>query len=253
MEVIQSINNEKVKSVRQLQSKKGRRKQQAYLVEGPKLLAEAIQSKYEPLLIFIQEDAVDLQNQYEDFLSVYLVSHAVMKSLCEVDTPQKIVATVAMKQATPLHYEEGLYLAIDGIQDPGNMGTILRNADAFGVKGVLIGEGSADIFSPKCLRSAMGSTFHIPIFITENLQEELKRAKEANVFCLATVLDGKEEKPQPMPAKTMLLIGNEGNGIRDEIVQEADYGFRLAMRGQAESLNAGVFTGILLYDLTKDW
>lgn len=250
--VIRSTTNEKVKTMRALQTKKGRKQQGCMLLEGNKLIKEAIQAGYQVRTIFVQEEAENLYEQYIDFPETLLVSRSVIEAVCEVSTPQKIVAAVELKEETAnMSYDGQVYLALDQIQDPGNMGAILRCADAFGVSGVVIGAGCADVFAPKCLRSAMGSTFHLQIQFVDELMVAIEEAKSQDVFVLATDLRGEEKMHIDAKQKTMLVIGNEGNGVSEEILQAADQRFRLSIPGRAESLNVAVCTGILLYAIMQ--
>lgn len=250
--VIRSTTNEKVKTMRTLQTKKGRKQQGCMLLEGNKLLKEAIEAGYQARTIFVQEDAGNLYEQYIDFPETLLVSRSVIEAVCEVNTPQKIVAAVEFKEeVTNLSYDGQVYLALDQIQDPGNMGAILRCADAFGVSGVVIGAGCADLYAPKCLRSAMGSTFHLKVDFVESVAVALEEAKKNDLFVLVTDLRGEGEMKLSAQQKTILVIGNEGNGVSEEILQVADQRFRLPIPGRAESLNVAVCTGILLYEITQ--
>lgn len=252
MEPIRSTGNDKVKQMRALSTKKGRRQMGCFLVEGPKVLDEALAEGYDVKMAFVSEYAIDVYEQYEARMPVYLASEAVMRAMTDVDTPQTIVAAVSMpKHEAAIDEQDGLYLAMDAVQDPGNMGAILRCADAFGVMGVILGEGCADPYAPKSIRAAMGSTFHLALHTSESLENQLRDMQAKGAYLLATDLQGEEGWPDALPPKTVLMIGNEGNGLRPEIMALADRRFRLAMPGRSESLNAAVFTGIMLYALSQ--
>ena len=175
------------------------------------------------------------------------VNEAVLASVSDTETPQGVAAAVKTPDTTPPKvYPEGLIVTLDRVQDPGNLGTILRTADAFGAKGLLLSEGCADPFSPKTLRAAMGSTYHIPVW-QGDIVSELERLKAQGFFAVCGHLKGKEALPE-LPEKRVIIIGNEANGVSDEVAGKA-YLYRLPMKGRAESLNAAVAAAILIYKL----
>jgi TrmH family RNA methyltransferase len=148
--------------------------------------------------------------------------------------------------ACPDAYPEGLVVVLDRLQDPGNLGTIVRTADALGAAGVLIGAGCADPFSPKALRAAMGSTYHLPMWIG-SLETELTRLRTQGFTCICGHLGGEETLPR-ITKRTALVIGNEGQGVSDRTAQMC-IRYRMPMRGRAESLNAAVFAALMMQTL----
>lgn len=251
---ITSRGNDKVKAMRALQSKKGRKETGLCLLEGAKIIEEAYKSALRFEMLALREDADEsdwllAEKIKEQGADVFIVTPEVMEAICDVNTPQAIAASVEMPQISEITYEKGIYLVLDALQDPGNVGTLIRSADAFAYVGVILGKGSADPYSPKCLRSSMGSVFHLPLYFLDDLAAELRKAKEQGLFCIATDLKGEESWPSEMPEKTALLIGNEAQGLSKELLELADWRFRLPMPGQAESLNAAVFSGIMMYAL----
>ena len=178
---------------------------------------------------------------------VYLLSEQVMAAVCDTKTPQGIAAVMRMVER-PL--PRGRLVICDGVQDPGNVGTIIRTADAAGFDGVLLSAACADPCSPKVLRATMGSVFHLPVCVAEDLPEELMRLREEGCAVVSTQLDGELLTPaMRFPAPLALVIGSEGNGVSEEVRALATARIRLPMRGRAESLNAAVAAGILMYQV----
>ena len=146
-----------------------------------------------------------------------------------------------------------LLLALDGIQDPGNMGTIIRTADAAGFGGIILSPDCVDIFSPKVVRATMGSIFRVGFSFPESLPAELAALKAKGFSIISSQLDGEPfYERAPVPKPLILIVGNEGNGISDEVKAAATHRFRLPMYGGSESLNAAVAAGIMMYDLKKE-
>ncbi len=243
--VITSRSNERVKAIRALERKKERAASGLHRIEGEKTIREAIDSGAVLSDVFIEDGYVSTLS-FAD-AAVYTVSRDVLCCLSDCETPQGIVATVKTPALTPPErYPAGLIAVLDCVQDPGNVGTILRTADAMGAVGILFSSDSADPFSPKVLRSAMGSTYHIPVWQGE-LGCELAKLTAQGFTCLCGHLHGSEELP-PVTNAMALVIGNEGNGV-PEAHAALCYRYRLPMFGRAESLNASVAAGILLYEI----
>ena len=172
-----------------------------------------------------------------------------LKAVCDTDNPQGVCAALKIPDTEPpREYPKGLIVALDRLQDPGNLGTVLRTADAFGAAGVLVGEGSADPFMGKSVRAAMGSSYHIPVWQGE-LEQELPRLKEQGFGLVCGHLEGEEELPE-LPESRVLVIGNEANGASPEVAELCAL-YRLPMKGRAESLNAAVAAAILIYKLAE--
>ncbi|MCE5188480.1 MAG: RNA methyltransferase [Eubacteriales bacterium] len=240
--VIESRSNERVKEARKLLLRKERKESGLHLIEGEKLVGEAVSSGARVVSCFLEQGFVF--SPPENAVT-HVVSRAVLESLCESQTPQGVVAVVETPSLTPPErYPGGLVVTLDGVQDPGNVGTILRSADAFGASGVLLSPACADVYAPKTLRAAMGSTYHLPVWQGE-LTEELVRMKQQGFFALCGDLRGSETLPA-LTKNVSLVIGSEGSGVSAEVAALCA-GYRLAMRGRAESLNASVAAGVLLY------
>ena len=174
----------------------------------------------------------------------------VLAAVCDTKTPQGIAAVVRMAEV-PLTGKR--LVAMDGVQDPGNVGTIVRTADAAGFDGVLLSNQCADVFSPKVLRATMGSIFRMGIRVTDDLPGLLSQMVQEGASVLSSQLDGEPfYRRSPLNERFVLVIGSEGNGVTDEVKAIATHKVKLPMRGGAESLNAAVAAGIMMYELTRD-
>lgn len=248
--VITSRANETVKRARSLSTAKGRAELGCHLIEGPKLLTEAVASCMELLEGFVEEG----NEIYEAVLAgsgavVHRVNRQVLEAISDTRTPQTVFAVVKTPStAMPEAFPEGMIVALDTLQDPGNMGTILRTADAMGAAAVLLSDGCADPFSPKAIRAAMGSTYHLPIY-QGNLNEALQTLSKEEYVCICGHLQGQETLPHPT-GRCVIVIGNEGNGVAEENAKLCAL-YRLPMFGKAESLNASVAAGLLMYEVAK--
>lgn len=253
---ISGASNANAKLMRSLKSRKGREVSELFMLEGRKLIQEAIENG------IILDTVIILDKKQESFsdivsaankcnASLYCADDAIIGGIADAVTPQDIVASARMLDfSMPDMLPEGLLLGLDTMQDPGNLGSVLRSADAMGAAGVLLGPGCADPLSPKAVRSAMGSTFHLPIWQTNELAYALRKYSHQGGYVLAAHLDGCESLPA-LQKRTIVLIGNEGHGLSEEVAECADTLYRLPMRGRAESLNASVAAALLLYECTK--
>ena len=232
--LIQSTRNPTVKLVRSLLTKKGRRETGLHLIEGERLVEEAVSSGAEIDSLFVEEGREPV---YCPNGSVYQVTRHVLESMTDTDNPQSVCAAVKTPDIKlPDEY-------------PGNMGTIIRTADAMGAAGLLLSSGCADPFGPKVLRSTMGSIYHLPIWQGE-LAAELVKLKSEDFRLICGHLAGNEILPEP-GRRCVLIIGNEGNGVSDAVAELCDK-YRLPMFGRAESLNASVAAGIMMYEIAKE-
>ena len=248
--IITSTQNEQAKLMRSLSHRSIRRETGLHFIEGERLVFDAIASGAMPERCFIEEGRDDLAERLADRAVPYsLVTESVMRSVCDTQTPQGVCAAVKTPDTTPPEaYPHGLIVALDALQDPGNMGTVLRTADAFGAAGVIAGDGCTDPYSPKALRAAMGSTYHVPVW-QGDLIAELNKLKAAGFGLVCGHLKGGETLP-PLSRDRVLVIGNEGSGVCDEAAALCSL-YRLPMRGRAESLNASVAAARLIYLLSE--
>lgn len=245
MTIITSKSNNLIKKTKKLLKKKYR--EQSYLIEGWHLFEEAEKANAEFLNIFVLEDFAD---RVEHMSNVTFVTPEVLKELTDSKTPQGIIAEVAMPILPLANLKAGCYLVLEDVQDPGNVGTMIRTADAAGLDGVLISDKSADIYNQKTLRSMQGSHFHLPVWRT-NVYEACESLQNLGVPLIATTLskDSVDYKTVKHDGNFALVMGNEGNGISDKMTNQADVLAHIIMPGQAESLNVAVATGIVLFSL----
>ena len=180
------------------------------------------------------------------------VSKKVLDSITDVSNPQGILAVIGKKEGNnSIDYNQDLILILDGIQDPGNLGTILRTADSVGLKQIIVSANSGDIYNPKVVRSTMGAIFRVEVIESQNLIEKIKQIKENKFQVVATDLHTNKNIYQVDYSKTAIIIGNEANGVSKDILQQADFRVKIPMLGNTESLNASVATGIILYEYVR--
>ena len=246
MTIITSKANSVVKNAKKLHQKKYRKT--AYLIEGWHLFEEVVQAGVTIEKIFALES---YREQLVAFPQTVWVSEDILLDLADSQTPQGIVAVVQKEEVGQVDFSQGKFLFLEDVQDPGNVGTIIRTADAAGYTGVIVSDKSADIYSLKTLRSMQGSHFHLPIYRMSS-QALLKETKEAAVPVLATTLskDSVDYRELPPIENFVLVMGNEGQGISPLMAESADQLVHISMKGQAESLNVAVAAGILIFHLS---
>ena len=254
--MITSTANQQMKNLVMLMKKaKERKKQRVFVVEGIKMFEEA--PKEQVLSVYASSGFLESGEhrkllegcRYEE------VSDAVFKSVSDTQTPQGILAVVRMPEYS---YEQLLdknhthLLILEGIQDPGNLGTMLRTGEGAGITGVIMSRTTVDLFNPKTIRSTMGSIYRVPFLVAEDLEETLSRLKSDGVFLYAAHLKGTAAYDTFDYTKPCgFLIGNEGNGLTDNIAGMADSYIRIPMQGQVESLNAAVSAALLMYECSR--
>lgn len=248
METLTSLKNPKIQAWRSLKEKKGREEHQAFLVEGVRMVREAFASSFTVKALLLREN-FDPGFSVPAGTPVYLLPSHVFQAVCDTKTPQGIAAVLEMKTRAA---SGSRLLALDGVQDPGNVGTIIRTADAAGFDGILLSPDCADLFSPKVLRSTMGSIFRLGFSFPSSLPGTLEKLRADGFSILSSQLDGDPFYDRKgIAGSFVLIIGNEGNGISDAVKAVATHRLCLPMRGGAESLNAAVAAGIMMYDLTR--
>ena len=246
MERITSVHNNKIKEAAALTTTKGRKQSGLFIVEGQKLVAELVRCGIELMRVFVKEGAVF--NVDNLGCEAFEVSESVLKKISAMETPQDVIAIAKMPNRT-VDASEDFILALDAIQDPANMGAILRSAEAFGVKSVVLGNGCHDPYSQKTLRGAMGSVFRLNI-LQKPLKEYLLTKKEQGYTIIGAGLDKNYKTVDTLyqSQKKIIVIGNEGNGISDEVMSVCDFGMFIPMSGQNESLNAAVAASIIMWE-----
>jgi len=262
-EPIRSLQNPQVKAWASLLGKKGRDEAGRFLVEGAHLVAEALRSGFEvtEVLYVPGSPAAEEVSAAADRARTAVwvpVAEQVMEKVTDARTPQGVAAVVKQREMTLDELFQGsrpsarrAYVAVDAVQDPGNLGTILRSADAAGAQAVLIGAGTADVYNPKTIRSTMGSLFHIP-FVACDLAEALRLAKAAGVRVVGTSLAATRSCYEAeLGDAVCFLVGNEGAGVSPRLQALADDSVIIPMRGGAESLNVAMATTVLLYEALR--
>ncbi|WP_040461530.1 TrmH family RNA methyltransferase [Haloplasma contractile] len=239
---ISSVNNSKVKQWSKLiRQKKMRDEMNSYIVEGYHLVEEALQAGLVEQLI-VSED----EHHQFDFETVYTVSDAVMKKISDMVSPQGVLAVCRQNNSVPS--SSNRLLLLDGIQDPGNLGTIIRTADAFKFDGIVMSEDTVDLYNPKVIRSTQGSLFRVPV-LKANLFDYINKLKARNILVYGTCLNGRplSELNTSSEHNVAILLGNEGNGVRDDYLQLTDENLFIEMSGESESLNVAVAAAIFMY------
>ena len=258
MQIITSKDNEIIKNIRKLKEKKYRDLSNSYIIEGIKLIKEAIvESKQIKQIIVCEENinngGIDQKLLYEiaKYECIY-VTKKIFSLISDVQNPQGIMAVIEKQNSEDnIDYKEDVIVVLDGIQDPGNLGTILRTIDSVGLKQVIVSKETADAYNPKVVRSTMGAIFRVNIIESDNLIETLKNFKKHKYKVMATSLETNNNIYDVDYNKKVIVIGNEANGVSQEILDFADEKIKIPMLGRTESLNASVATSIILYEYVR--
>lgn len=263
--MITSTSNQQMKNLSALLKKsKERKEKKVFVVEGTKMVAEA--PVHALKAVYVSESYAnntvnaqmiqDTVKKCKSADAVYEeVSDSVFKSVSDTQTPQGIMAVLAMpeyKLEELLMGEHTHLLVLESIQDPGNLGTMVRTGEGAGITGVIMNKTTVDLFNPKTIRSTMGSIYRVPFYVTEDLKDTLSQLKGKGVALYAAHLKGEHSYDEEDYCKALgFLIGNEGNGLSDEIADLADSYIKIPMEGQVESLNAAVSATILMYEANR--
>lgn len=242
MEIITSLDNQRVKKWYKLKEKKYRDKEGLFLVEGEHLVLEAIKSQNAVEVILESDVLLPLD------IPKYYVTKDILKKLTSLNTPPQMIAVV--KKIKENAYKDKLLL-IDSLQDPGNLGTIIRSAVAFNIDTIVLGDDTVDLYNEKVIRATQGLLFHINI-INKNLPQFIKELKQQNYYILGTkVTHGKAIEDVQLNDKYAFIVGNEGSGVSPELLDLCDNYIYINMNDVCESLNVAVATSIILYELNK--
>lgn len=258
MQVITSKDNEIVKSIKKLKEKKYRDQESKFIVEGIKMIKEAILENANIDKIVICEECINNGTIDKELLyeiakeDCIYVTENVFNTLTDVTNPQGILAIIK-KQSNEenISYNEDIIVVLDGIQDPGNLGTILRTVDSVGLSQIILSEKTADPYNPKVVRSTMGAIYRVNIIRSNNIIETLKNMKKNKYEIAATYLNTNESIYDIDYSKKAIVIGNEANGVSKEVIDLADIKVKIPMLGKTESLNAAVATGVILYEYVR--
>jgi TrmH family RNA methyltransferase len=249
--------NPLIKEVRMLKNKSAREKKGLYFIEGTRFVSEALKFSKEIRYLVVSESFSNGEQMKQiegSFQNIYQVPDSLFRELSDTQTPQGILAVMGIKynRLDEAELSGGLLVILDSIKDPGNMGTIIRTADAAGCTGIIVPEGCVDIYNPKVLRSTMGSIFHLPVFRCENISQALETAKNKGFKLCASHLEGAVSIYEAdLSGSTALVIGSEAEGICRETIDKADLLIKIPMEGKAESLNASVAAGIMIFEAMR--
>lgn len=245
---ITSAQNEYIKKIAKLGAKKHREEAGVFIAEGEHLVEMAVASDY-IIEAVVMSESYYKKNAEKFSYDTILLPDSLFVKISDAKTPQGVLAVIKLPDLTKQDFS-GKYIYCDNLQDPGNIGTIIRTADAFSFDGVILSTGCADVFSPKVIRSSQGSVFNTKIIVDTDISY-LKNAKENGVMITSTALYGQCVRLSEMKiAKNhIFVIGNEGSGVSTEILELSDEIAYIPMTGKAESLNAGVAASILIYEV----
>lgn len=258
MQIISSKDNDIVKHIKKLKDKKYRDENNEYIIEGVKLIEEAVKENAQIKKIIVCEDTTrtyEIPTQVMLEIAKYeviYVTEKIFNSITQVTNPQGIMAIIEKKsQNKEIDFSQDIIVILDDVQDPGNLGTILRTVDSIGLNQIIVSKGTADAFNAKVVRSTMGAIFRINIIETENLQETIKLIKKHRFKLMVTSLQTENSIYDIDFNKKIIVIGNESNGVSKEIQDMADEKAKIPMIGKTESLNASVAAGIVMYEYVR--
>ena len=275
MQIISSKENETIKMIKKLKEKKYRDEEKMYIVEGIKMVKEAIQENANIHKIIISEELLKKENvgasiaRPEEQINVgadfharpegvpcpidktMIVTQNVFKFISDVTNPQGILAVIEKEKKEEIDYETDFLLILDGLQDPGNLGTILRTADSVGLNQIIVSNGTVDSYNPKVIRSTMGASFRVRVIESDDLVKTIKEIRNHGFKIAATDLNTNQTIYNMEMKKVAIIIGNEANGVSKEVLEVADEKVKIPMLGKTESLNAAVATGVILYEYVR--
>ena len=254
MIVIESKDNTLFKYTRKLKERKHRVKENKYIIEGFRLVQEAFKANCSIDYVVVNESGKDklddYLSEYMDNIKIYQRRNDLFSQLSSTENTQGVIAVSNINNSIN-DINGDFYLLCDKVQDPGNLGTIIRTAHAAGVNAIILTKGTVDIYNDKTIRSTMGSIFYTPI-IYDNDLSLLKKLKDEGFSLVATSLEeSKNFFDEDLSGKVILSVGNEGNGISEEIFALADKKVKIPMPGGAESLNVGIATSIILFEKVR--
>lgn len=264
--MITSLSNKRIKDVILLNQKaRERQKQGVFVAEGVKLFLEAPLAEIKQIYLSEEFDIeanlevkekVDAASVLAKTGAVFVdtVAASIFKKMCDTQTPQGIICVVEQKkyELKDMIQKDGLYLLLENVQDPGNLGTMFRTGEGAGVDGIIMSKETVDLYNPKTIRSTMGSIFRVPFCYTQDIKGAIEILQSAGVQVYAAHLKGQKFYHElNFAGGTAFLIGNEGNGLTKETADKADTYLKIPMEGKLESLNAAVSAAILMYEAKR--
>ena len=260
MKTLTSKDNAQIKNVLKLKkSSKYRRQSGCFIAEGLRVCLDAVLSGAEIKALFITDEAIEKNPQAYNTLSAqadetFVLSSALFDYISDTQAPQGILCVIKTLDKSA-YFDKinngGKYLVLDNVQDPNNLGTILRSAEAFGVFGVIMSDDCCDIYNPKVVRGSMGAVFRLAILSVKNLSVWFAKHPSLNTYAAVVDKDAEKVNETAFEAPCAVVIGNEGNGIRPETCAACDYKITIPMDGKAESLNASAAAAILIWEMVK--
>ncbi|EOD00921.1 23S rRNA (guanosine(2251)-2'-O)-methyltransferase RlmB [Caldisalinibacter kiritimatiensis] len=261
-QLITSKSNQIVKHVKSLHKKKKRWNSKNYFIEGIRGVKESIISKGQIEYILYSDSLFNVKGGKDLFnliinngYKVFHISEEILKYISDTQNSQGIIAALKfdIKSLENILIDRGNFLILlDRVQDPGNIGTIIRTADAFGVSGIILTNGCVDVYNPKVVRSTMGSILRVPIAFERDINNTLNKLKERNIKIVSTALDAEYYSYDfDFTKDFVLVVGNEASGVSKDIQNQSDFNVKIPMIGETESLNVAVATSILMYEATS--
>ena len=254
MIIIESKDNTLFKNTKKLKERRYRTKENKYIIEGFRLVQEAFKAQCNIEYLIVNEHGKDKINdyleEYLDNIKIYQLKDELFSQVVSTENPQGIIAVVNINNSAN-NIDGDFYLLCDKVQDPGNLGTIIRTAHAAGVNGIILTKGTVDIYNDKTIRSTMGSIFYVPIIYDNDLSFLMNLKSEGFSLVATSLEESRNFFDEDLSGKVILSVGNEGNGISNEIFDLADKKVKIPMPGGAESLNVGVATSIILFEKVR--
>ncbi|MGM0396241.1 MAG: TrmH family RNA methyltransferase [Bacillota bacterium] len=258
MHQITSPNNPLIREIKSLNRRKNRWKEKAFIVEGIKMINEALENNVSLTKIIYTEALLNTEQGKElseilkELKQTVFMQNTLFDKISNVENTQGVLGLVNFEPyGIEEILEDGLLIYLDGLQDPGNMGTIVRSADAFGITGIIIGENTVDPYNPKVVRASMGSIFRVPLYFVESVKRDLDKSLHGRRIIATSLQDAISLNELEFRSNDVIVIGNEGNGVSAEIIAKSDLRVIIPMRGDAESLNAGVAASVIMYESSR--
>lgn len=258
MEIITSKSNSLIKHILKLKEKKYRKEFNEYIIEGAKIVKEAIDNNIKLKTLICSESGlksdiiIKYLSKYLDNKNYILISDNIFKMISDVETPQGILAIVEKNNdSKKIDFSQDLVLVLDDVQDPGNLGTIIRTVDSIGLKQILISKGTTDPYSMKVIRSTMGAIFRVEVIECNDLVDQINDLRSNGFELVITSLQAEKLLYNIKFNKKIIVVGNEANGVSQKIANLADEKIIIPMLGKTESLNVSVATGIVLYEYVR--
>lgn len=242
--VINSLENKKIKKYTSLKTNKGRQEHNLFLVEGMHLVEEAYKHNLLVDILLLEDDSLSFEPNFE----ITYVTESILKKVSNLTNYSNVIGICKKFDNNKIFGDK--ILILDNIQDPGNLGTIIRSACAFNIDTIVLSNDTVDLYNDKVIRSTQGMLFHINIISTD-LMEIIPNLKEQGYLILGTNVHNGTDVSEVKEDKYALIMGNEGHGVKEEIMLMCDKNLYIKMNNNCESLNVGVATSILLYELNK--